>query len=64
MKKIAIGVAVFFVWIFANGFWEMAGAPSHYTSCQAISWAQDQNKGNFRPDEALALWILKSFKCE
>ncbi|QOR40222.1 hypothetical protein HNO52_18125 [Billgrantia diversa] len=64
MKKISIGVAVFCIWIFANGFWEMAGAPDHYTSCQSIDWAQEQNKGKFRPDEAMSLWILKSIKCE
>ena len=62
--KICIALAAICVWIFANGFWEMAGAPEHYTSCQAISWAQEQNEGEFRPDEALALWILKSIRCE
>lgn len=56
-------VLVFLIWIFANGIWEMAKAPEHYTSCQQIEWAQEQNKNKFRPDEALALWILKSFKC-
>ena len=64
MKNIGVAFLVLLIWIFVNGFWEMAGAPSHLTSCQAIDWAQDQNKGKFRPDEALALWILKSFKCE
>lgn len=63
MKKIGVAFAVLCVWIFANGFWEMAAAPSHYTSCQAISWAQDQNKGKFRPDEYIALWILERSKC-
>lgn len=42
----------------------MSAAPDHYTFCQAISWAQDQNKGKFRPDEAMSLWILKRIKCE
>lgn len=63
MKKLGIAFVAFFIWIFANGFWEMAGAPSHYTNCQAISWAQSKNEGRFRPDEALALWILRSIKC-
>jgi len=63
MKKVGIAFAVFCVWIFANGFWEIAAAPSHYTHCQAISWAQDQNKGKFRPDEYIALWILEKSKC-
>mgnify|MGYP000268253080 CR=1 FL=1 len=56
-------ILVFFIWIFANGIWEMAKAPEHYSSCQQIEWAQEQNRNKFRPDEALALWILKSLKC-
>ncbi|MFC7368853.1 hypothetical protein [Vreelandella zhaodongensis] len=52
------------LWIFANGFWEMAKAPEHYNSCQKIEWAQNQNKNTFRPDESLALWVLKKIKCD
>ncbi|GIB54530.1 hypothetical protein ACUH9Z_01460 [Vibrio cholerae] len=54
----------FLVWIFANGFWEMAKAPEHYTSCQQIEWAKNQNKNTFRPDESLALWVLGKIKCD
>lgn len=67
MKKIKhIGVALLAIclWVFANGFWEMAAAPDHYTACQAINWAQEQNEGKFRPDEALALWVLKGIRCD
>ncbi len=63
MKYVAY-IIVFFIWIFANGIWEMSKAPEHYTSCQQIEWAQEQNKNKFRPDEALALWILKNLKCD
>ena len=64
MKNIGIAFAGFCIWIFVNGFWEMAAAPEHYTLCQAISWAQDQNEDKFRPDEVLALWLLKSIRCK
>lgn len=63
MIKAGAVFSFFCVWIFANGFWEMAAAPGHYTSCQKISWAQDQIKGKFRPDEFIALWILERIKC-
>ena len=53
----------FCIWIFANGFCEMSKAPEHYSSCQQIEWAQNQNKNTFRPDESLALWVLQKIKC-
>lgn len=62
--KYIVFAGAFCLWIFANGFWEMAAAPDHYTNCESIKWAQGQNKGEFRPDEALSLWILKSLSCE
>ncbi|CDU04559.1 hypothetical protein VCR12J2_640192 [Vibrio coralliirubri] len=57
-------ILAFCIWIFANGFWEMAKAPEHYSSCQQIEWAQNQNKSTFRPDESLALWVLQKIKCD
>lgn len=64
MKYIFMFILFFLFWMFANGFLEMASAPDHYTSCQAIEWAQEENKNKFRPDEVFALWILKSIKCD
>lgn len=63
MIKVGAAFIVLCVWVFANGFWLMAEAPSHYTSCQAINWAKTEIKGKFRPDEYVALWLLESIKC-
>ncbi len=60
MKYIFGGILFFLFWILVNGFWDMSGAPDDYSSCQAIEWAQSKNKNKFRPDESLALWILKN----
>ncbi|MCF8781001.1 hypothetical protein QX220_21415 [Vibrio vulnificus] len=62
MKYIGFLVVVA-IWLFANGFWEMSGAPEHLSSCQKIEWAQQANSGDFRPDEWLALRLLESIKC-
>ena len=63
LGKIGIGFGMFFVWIFANGFWEISIAPEYYNYCQSIDWAQLENKNEFRPDEMLALWILEGISC-
>ncbi len=63
-QNILAFLILFFIWIFVNGFWEMAKAPEDLTSCQKVAWAQAENKNDFRPDEWLALWILKKLKCD
>ena len=64
IKLVLYFLAFVFFWLFINGFGEMAKAPKYLDSCQKISWAQAQNKNDFRPDEWLALWILKKNRCE
>lgn len=63
LRNIGIGIGVFLVWIFANGVWEISGAPEHFDYCESIEWAQYQNKNEFRPDEWIALWIMKGVSC-